>query len=108
MSPLDLIRGRDGRMVLTKLQAATFHALLAATVASITATRLWKFWHSELTDFPNLFDATMWGLYAAVAVGHAVIDKTGAQVKDFKDRKLDAGSTPNTVTTATVTTKEVS
>jgi hypothetical protein len=94
MSLLDLIRGRDGRLVLTKLQAATFHLLLALTVASITAIRLVKFYRSELTDYPNLFDATMWGLYAAVAVGHAVIDKTGAQVKDFKDRKLEADTAP--------------
>lgn len=107
MTPLDLIRGRDGKMVLTKLQAATFHALLASTVAAITAIRLYKFSHSDAFDFPNLFDATMWGLYAAVAVGHAVIDKTGAQVAAFKDKKLDADQPVGSVTTATVVTKEV-
>jgi hypothetical protein len=77
MSPLDLIRGTDGRMVLTKLQAATFHALLAATVGFVT-------WIKR--DFVE----GMWVLYATVAVGHAVIDKTGAQIAAFKDKKLDA------------------
>lgn len=79
MSPLDLIRGHDGKMVLTKLQAATFHFLLAVTVAWITWVK------QEFLD-------SMWGLYAAVAVGHAVLDKTGTQIKDFKEKKLEAES----------------
>lgn len=93
MSPLDLIRGADGKMVLTKLQAATFHALLAVTVG-------WVTWIKR--DFVE----GMWLLYSAVAVGHAVIDKTGAQIAAFKDKQLDA-DTPGTtsVTTSTVTEK---
>jgi hypothetical protein len=75
MSPLDLIRGRDGKMVLSKLQAATFHLLLAITVAWIT----WR--KAE-------FLIEMWLLYAGVAIGHATFDKTAAQIKDFKERKL--------------------
>jgi ABC-type glucose/galactose transport system permease subunit len=77
MNPLDLIQAKDGSVSLTKLQAATFHALLAVTVA-------WVTWIKR--DFVE----GMWALYAAVAVGHAVIDKTGAQIAAFKDRKLDA------------------
>lgn len=73
---MDLVTGADGKLVMTKLQAATFHFLLAATVAVVT-------WHKQE------FLTEMWALYAAVAVGHAVIDKTGAQVKDFKDRQLE-------------------
>ncbi len=91
MSPLDLIRGRDGKMVLTKVSAACFHFVLFVTVCSITGVRLYRFVKSggEVMDYPNLFDAAMWGLYAAVAVGHAIADKTGAQVTAFKDKKLD-------------------
>lgn len=74
---MDLVVGADGKLVLTKLQAATFHALFAATVA-------WVTYHSKS------FNVEMWSLYAVVAVGHAVIDKTGAQVKDFKDKQLEA------------------
>ena len=91
MSPLDLIRGADGKMVLTKLQAATFHALLAVTVG-------WVTWIKR--DFVE----AMWILYSAVAVGHAVIDKTGAQIAAFKKSQLDAETTGTTsVTTSTVT-----
>lgn len=77
----DLIVGKDGKLVLTKLQAATFHLLLAVTVAGVT-------W------FKREFNIEMWALYAAVAVGHAVFDKTSAQVKDFKDRQLDKEPPP--------------
>ena len=93
MSPLDLIRGADGRMVLTKLQAATFHALLALTVG-------WVTWIKR--DFVE----SMWMLYSAVAVGHAVIDKTGAQIAAFKTAKLDAEATPGTTSTTTSTITE--
>lgn len=108
MSPLDLIRGNDGKMVLTKLQAATFHLLLAVTVASITVVRLYKYATGvlPLTSENYLFDMTMWGLYAAVAVGHAVIDKTGAQVVAFKTRQLDAEAPlPDTRVTETKVTE---
>lgn len=74
---MDLVIGADGKLVLTKLQAAMFHLLLAVTVGFVT-------W------FKREFVLDMWALYAAVAVGHAVIDKTGAQVKDFKDKQLEA------------------
>lgn len=90
MNPLDLIRGADGKMVLTKLQAATFHALLAVTVG-------WVTWLKR--DFVE----SMWTLYAMVAVGHAVIDKTGAQIAAFKDKKLDVDTPAGTVTTSTTT-----
>lgn len=73
MSPLDLIRSRDGSMSLTKLAASTFHLLLASTVAGVT----WK---------TKTFNESMWLIYAAFAVGHATYDKTMATVKDLKDR----------------------
>lgn len=94
MSPLDLIRAKDGSMSLTKLQAATFHFLLAVTVGWVTWIR---------RDFLE----GMWTLYSAVAVGHAVLDKTGAQIAAFKDRKLDAEAPVGSVTTSTTTTKEM-
>jgi hypothetical protein len=83
MNPLDLIRSRDGSMSLTKLAATTFHLLMAVTVALVT-------WVKK--DFVE----SMWLLYSAVAVGHAVVDKTGTQIEAFKNRKLDAesGSVP--------------
>ena len=93
MSPFDLVRGRDGRMVLTKLAAATAHLLFAWAVVFITVIK---------RDF--LFD--MWTLYISAAIFHASYDKTMATVKNFKDRKLDTSS-PGTVTTSTVTVKEV-
>lgn len=76
MSPLDLVRGRDGKMVLTKLQAATFHLILATTVA-------WVTWMEKR------FVTEMWAFYGTVAVGHAIFDKSAAQFKDFKDKQLD-------------------
>jgi len=75
MSPLDLVRSRDGSMSLTKLSAATAHAL-----AAILFVRL---------QWSSPFNETLWMLYMGVAIGHAITDKTAAQVKDFKDKKLD-------------------
>lgn len=72
MSPLDLVRSRDGSMSLTKLAASTFHLSLATTVV----------WITYLT---RTFDVEMWLLYAGFAVGHATYDKTMATVKAFKD-----------------------
>lgn len=80
MSPLDLIRSRDGSMSLTKLAASTFHLSLATTVA-------------YLTYKSQKFDENMWLLYSLFAVGHATYDKTMAVVKDFKDKKLSNPST---------------
>lgn len=77
MNPLDLIRSRDGSMSLTKLSAATFHVLLAIAVVWIT-------WIKR--DFVE----SMWLLYASAAVGHAVVDKAGAQINAFKNRKLES------------------
>jgi hypothetical protein len=81
VSPLDLIRARDGSLSLTKLAAATFHILIAVTVA-------WLTWVKR--DFVE----SMWTLYAAVAVGHAVVDKAGAQYAAFKDKQLDSAPAP--------------
>jgi len=77
MSPLDLIRSRDGSMSQTKLAAACFHFALFVTVCFVT-------WIKK--DFVE----SMWALYAAAAVGHAAYDKTMATVKDSSDKKLAA------------------
>ena len=81
MSPLDLIRSKDGSMSLTKLAASVFHLLLAVTAG----------W---LTYRAGTFDVTMWGLYAAVAVGHAGYDKTLANVRALVDKRLDRQPPP--------------
>lgn len=83
MTPLDILRSRDGSMSLTKLAAASFHLAIFVTV-------LWVTWIKQ--DFQ--FD--MWALYASVAIGHASYDKTMATVKDFKDRKLEQEVPPAT------------
>jgi hypothetical protein len=75
MSPLDLIKSKDGSMSLTKLSASTFHFLLAVFVSINT----WK----------NGFDINTWLVYGGYAVGHAAYDKTMATVKDFQDKKLE-------------------
>lgn len=83
MSPLDLICSRDGSLSMTKLAATTFHLLMALTVAWVTFIK---------RDFVE----SMWLLYSAVAVGHAVVDKAGAQVAAYKDKQqqIDSGAMP--------------
>jgi hypothetical protein len=80
MSPLDLVRAKDGSMSLTKLAAATAHALMAAGFGLVT-------WQKG-------FISELWLIYGGYALGHAVIDKAGQQVAAFKDKKLEAESTP--------------
>lgn len=75
MSPLDLIRSRDGSMSLTKLAAATCHLLMAVGFGWITATKG--------------FIAELWLTYGGFAIGHATADKIAAQVKAFKDKQLE-------------------
>lgn len=88
---LDLVLTKNGDLSQTKLAAACFHFLIFITVAYLT------FIHQR-------FDVEMWSLYAAVAVGHAVVDKVQAQVKDFKDNQLSATSPqPPPMTTVSVT-----
>jgi hypothetical protein len=73
VSLLDLIRSRDGSMSLTKLAASTAHLLMALGFAVIT----WR----------DGFIAELWLIYGGFAISHAVVDKTAAQVKAFKERK---------------------
>lgn len=75
MSPLDLIRSRDGSMSLTKLAASTAHLL-----AAILFLRLQ--WNSP-------FDPQLWGIYLGVTVLHATYDKTTAMLKNYADAKSD-------------------
>lgn len=76
----DLVRSRDGSLSLTKLAAATAHPLLAAGFALLT----WR--HGFISE--------LWLIYGGYALGHAVVDKTAAQVKDFKDAQLDKAAAP--------------
>lgn len=96
---MDLVVGRDGKLVMTKVQAACFHLALFLTVMSITGVRLYKFTKAggDVTDFPNLFDVGMWALYSGVAVGHAVLDKTGTQVTSYKMAQLETPPVGTTV-----------
>lgn len=93
MSPLDLIRAKDGSMSLTKLAAATAHALMAAGFARIT-------WTTGYVE-------GLWVTYGGLTVIHAMGDKAVARFAAFKDKKLDA-ETPGTTTTTATVTKETS
>lgn len=95
MSPLDLIRSRDGSMSQTKLAAASFHLLIFVTVA-------WVTWNERG------FNKDMWEFYGLVAVGHALLDKTSATVASFKNKQLEvnADAQPSTTTTTITTSKE--
>jgi peptidyl-tRNA hydrolase len=91
MSPLDLIRSRDGSMSLTKLAAATAHALAAVMFVHLQ-------WGREYIE-------GLWLTYLGITVIHAGGDKFAAMVKDFKDRKLNASApVPSTTTTTETTT----
>ena len=79
--PSDIILSRDGKIALTKVAAATFHLNIAIAVAYVTYKN-------------GTFDIGMWTLYGTFAVGHAAYDKTSAQVKAFKDAKLEASAPP--------------
>ncbi len=74
---LGLVLSKDGSLSLTKLAAASFHFALFVTVCFVTYIK---------QDF--LFE--MWMLYAGAAIGHASYDKTLANVRAFKERKLEA------------------
>jgi hypothetical protein len=84
VSLLDLIRSRDGSLSQTKLAASCFHLAMFVTVCWITYVK-------------RDFVLDMWVLYAGVAVGHAVVDKAGAQIQDFKTKKLDKETQPGTL-----------
>lgn len=91
MNLLDLVRSRDGSISQTKLAAACFHFSIFVTVVYITYIK---------QDF--IID--MWMLYATVAIGHSAYDKTMANIKDFKDKKLDQGMSGSTQTTQIIQT----
>lgn len=79
MSPLDLIRSKDGSMSLTKLAASTAHLSMATMFLLITVRQG--------------FIEALWIIYGGLAISHAVVDKTAAQVKAFKDKALSEGTT---------------
>ncbi len=76
MSPLDLIRSKDGSMSLTKLAAATAHLALAAA-----------FFRMQV--LAGEFNGELWMIYGGFAIAHAAYDKTAAMLKDSRDRRMD-------------------
>lgn len=77
-------------MSMTKLAASTFHLGIAVAVITVTTVRVIRYVMFKDVPFDaTLFDIGMWTVWASVAVGHAVVDKTGAQITAFKDKKLD-------------------
>lgn len=89
---MDLVLGEDGKLVLTKVQAAAFHLALFTAVVYVTVKK-----QEFLTE--------MWSLYAMAAIGHAVFDKSAKQFQDFKNRKLDAETGPSETVEQTTVTK---
>lgn len=78
LSLLDLVRSnRDGAMSLTKSVA-----LLAYVLASVLFVRL---------QWGEPFNEMLWVIYLGITVGHAAFDKSAAQFKAYKERKLDDG-----------------
>lgn len=75
MTPLDLIRSKDGSLSLTKLAAATAHLNMAVMFIWLTLTRGYM--------------ESLWVFYGTIAIMHAVVDKSAAQIKAFKDTKLE-------------------
>lgn len=73
MSPLDLVRSKDGSMSITKVAAAAAH--LSAAV---------MFWHLQ---WGQPFNEVLWLLYLGFATGHAFADKSAAMLKSYKERQ---------------------
>lgn len=97
MSPLDLVRGRDGTMDLTKLSATSAHLLMAAA-----------FCRMQVLPAAPEFSETLWMVYGGFAIFHHLANKGAAMFADFKDKKLEAESiAPNTTVTVTNTTETV-
>lgn len=91
MHMMDIVKSRDGSISQTKLAAACFHLSIFVTVAYITYVK-------------QEFLIEMWMLYATVAIGHSAYDKTLANIKDFKDKKLGQDGLGSTQTTRTIVT----
>jgi hypothetical protein len=75
MSPLDLIRSnRDGKMSLTKCVALAAHVIMAVMFLKL--------------QWSQPFNEMLWLIWSSVTVGHAIVDKSMAQLKSFKERQL--------------------
>lgn len=107
-SVMDLVTGKDGKLVLTKMSAASFHLVLFLTVSAISAVRIYKYFNNEQMDWPGVFDGVMWGIYGSFAVVHAIVDKTGTQITQFKEKQLEqpAPGYAQTVETKTTSTSK--
>lgn len=75
----DLTQSQDGSYSLTKIAASTAHVLMAGLFAKLSLE------HGFLPE--------LWTLYGGVSIGHAVIDKTVAQFKNFKEQVLNTPPT---------------
>lgn len=78
----DIIRGPDGKIVMTKLAAATAHLLLAMTVAYVTILK-------------QDFIMEMWSLYLGCTILHEQANKAMTKYAAFKDKKLDVECNPD-------------
>lgn len=74
MSPLDLIRSKDGSMSVTKLAVVIAHVQAAFFFAHL--------------QWGKPFNELLWVVYLGVTVGHAGYDKTAAMINAFKQRQL--------------------
>ena len=70
----------DGTLSLTKVAAAVAHFMMALVFAKVS--------------FATGFVPEMWMYYGTFALGHAIINKVSAQIKDFKEQRLDAETPP--------------
>ena len=71
-----LIETPDGTLSLTKLAALAAHV-------SMWAAFNWITYHAGF-----LWD--LWIIYGSISIFHAIVDKSGNQFKDFKEKQLDA------------------
>lgn len=85
---LTLVTSKDGSLSQTKLAAACFHFAIFCAVCLVTWIK--REWITE-----------MWLTYGAFAVGHAGYDKTMANVRAFKEKKLEVEAGGESMTTTT-------
>ena len=85
----DLMKDDKGVWSITKMAAFAAHVMFAAMFAKISLA--------------SGFVPDMWWVYGAFALGHAIVNKSSSQFKEFKERALGIEST----TTLTKETTDV-
>lgn len=91
MDALRLIRLPDGSLDLAKLAAATAHALMAAAFVRMQVVQ-------------GEFIGELWFTYGGFAIAHDAYNRATAMVKEFKERKTEAGAPGQAATVTTTTT----